>query len=49
MGTFIQAENFSKITPYFKLFLQGTAVTVMLSIFTVIIGCGRVTREGDVG
>ena len=38
MGTFIQAENFSKITPYLKLFLQGTAVTVMLSIFTVIIG-----------
>ena len=38
MGTFIQADNFSKITPYFKLFLQGTAVTVMLSIFTVIIG-----------
>ena len=38
MGTFIQAENFSKITPYFRLFLQGTAVTVMLSVFTVIIG-----------
>ena len=38
MGTFIQADNFSKIAPYFKLFLQGTAVTVMLSLFTVIIG-----------
>ena len=38
MGTFIQADNFSKITPYLKLFLQGTAVTVMLSIFTVVIG-----------
>ena len=38
MGSFIQADNFSKITPYLKLFLQGTAVTVMLSIFTVVIG-----------
>ncbi len=38
MGTFIQAENFSKITPYLKLFLQGTAVTVLLSVFTVVIG-----------
>ena len=28
MGTFIQADNFSKITPYLKLFLQGTEVTV---------------------
>ena len=38
MGTFIQADNFSKITPYLKLFLQGTAITVMLSVFTVVIG-----------
>ena len=38
MGNFIQADNFSKITPYLKLFLQGTAVTVMLSICTVVIG-----------
>ena len=38
MGTFIQADNFSKIAPYFKLFLQGTAVTILLSVFTVIIG-----------
>jgi len=38
MGTLFQAENFSKITPYFRLFLQGTAVTVLLSVFTVVIG-----------
>ena len=38
MGTFIQADNFSKIAPYFKLFLQGMAVTVLLSAFTVAIG-----------
>ena len=38
MGNFIQADNFSKIAPYFKLFLQGTAVTILLSVFTVVIG-----------
>ena len=38
MNHFIQAENFAKITSYLTLFWQGTAVTVMLSICTVIIG-----------
>ncbi len=38
MGTFIQLGNFAKIVPYAKLFEQGLLVTVLLSIFTVVIG-----------
>ncbi len=38
MDSFIKFENFSKLTPYVTLFLQGTVVTVMLSVFTVAIG-----------
>ncbi|MCR5402641.1 MAG: amino acid ABC transporter permease [Butyrivibrio sp.] len=38
MNSFIQLENFSKLTPYTSLFLQGVVVTVMLSICTVAIG-----------
>lgn len=38
MGTFIQLENFSKIADYAGLFKQGLAVTVLLSLFTVVIG-----------
>lgn len=38
MDQFIQIENFSKIVPYAKLFQQGLLVTVLLSVFTVIIG-----------
>ena len=38
MGSFIQIENFPKIAPYMKLFGQGVIVTVMLSVFTVLIG-----------
>ena len=38
MEHFIQAENFAKIAPFRQLFLQGTAVTVLLSVFTVLIG-----------
>ena len=34
----IKAENFIEIASYAKLFLQGTAVTVLLSLFTVAIG-----------
>ena len=35
---FIQAENFAKIAPYTQLFIQGILVTVLLSVFTVLIG-----------
>lgn len=35
---FIQAENFAKIVPYTQLFGQGILVTVLLSVFTVLIG-----------
>ncbi len=38
MDQFIQIENFSKIIPYAKLFQQGLLVTVLLSVFTVVIG-----------
>ncbi len=38
MDQFIQIENFSKIVPYAKLFQQGLLVTVLLSVFTVVIG-----------
>ena len=38
MGSFIQIQNFSKIGAYQSMFLQGTAVTVLLSVFTVAIG-----------
>ena len=38
MGSFIQLDNFSKIVPYAKLFQQGLLVTVLLSVFTVLIG-----------
>ena len=38
MDHFIQLENFPKIAPYAELFWQGTLVTVLLALFTVIIG-----------
>lgn len=38
MDQFIKIENFSKIIPYAKLFQQGLLVTVLLSVFTVVIG-----------
>ena len=38
MGSFIQLSNFPKILPYAQLFRQGVIVTVMLSLFTVVIG-----------
>ncbi len=38
MGNFIQIANFGKITAYKSMFLQGTGVTVLLSICTVLIG-----------
>ena len=38
MDQFIQLENFPKIAPYAELFWQGTLVTVLLALFTVVIG-----------
>ena len=38
MEHFIQLSNFAKITPYAQLFKQGLLVTVLLSLFTVLIG-----------
>lgn len=38
MDQFIKFSNFSKIAPYADLFRQGLLVTVLLSLFTVIIG-----------
>ncbi|MCX4370990.1 MAG: amino acid ABC transporter permease [Dysosmobacter sp.] len=38
MGNFIQLENFSKIAPYADMFKEGLIVTVLLSLFTVVIG-----------
>ncbi|MCI9296996.1 MAG: amino acid ABC transporter permease [Lachnospiraceae bacterium] len=38
MDQFIKLSNFSKIAPYAQLFRQGLAVTVLLSLFTVLIG-----------
>ena len=38
MSDFITAEGFEKTFRYVKLIQQGLAVTVMLALFTVIIG-----------
>ena len=38
MDSFIKISNFAKIAPYMQLFRQGLLVTVMLSVFTVLIG-----------
>ena len=38
MDHFIQLSNFSKIVPYAQMFGQGVVVTVLLSLFTVLIG-----------
>lgn len=38
MDQFIKLSNFSKIAPYAQLFRQGLLVTVLLSLFTVVIG-----------
>lgn len=38
MDQFIKLSNFSKIMPYAQLFKQGILVTVLLSLFTVLIG-----------
>ena len=38
MDQFFKLSNFSKIAPYAQLFRQGLLVTVLLSLFTVVIG-----------
>lgn len=38
MNDFLKAENFAKIGPFAQLFWQGTLVTILLALFTVIIG-----------
>ena len=38
MDHFIQLSNFSKIVPYAQMFGQGVVVTILLSLFTVLIG-----------
>ena len=38
MDSFIKISNFSKIAPYAELFWQGVLVTVLLSLFMVVIG-----------
>ncbi len=38
MDSFIKLSNFPKLLPYAQLFWQGILVTVLLSIFTVVIG-----------
>lgn len=38
MDQFVKWSNFSKIVPYAELFKEGILVTVMLSLFTVMIG-----------
>ena len=38
MDHFIQLSNFSKIVPYAQIFGQGVVVTILLSLFTVLIG-----------
>ena len=44
---FINLENFPQIAPYAELFWQGTLVTVLLALFTVIIGfCLALIRQG---
>ena len=38
MSQFIHVENFPKLLPYLQLFKEGLVVTVLLSLFTVLIG-----------
>ncbi len=38
MENFVKIDNFPKLIPYASLFWQGMVVTVLLSLFTVVIG-----------
>ena len=38
MDQFVRLENFKLIAPYAELFWQGMLVTILLALFTVVIG-----------
>lgn len=38
MGQFFKAENIAKILPYADMFKEGLLVTILLAVFTVVIG-----------
>ena len=38
MDSFVQLSHFAKILPYAEMFGQGLTVTILLSVFTVVIG-----------
>ena len=38
MDSFIKISNFAKIVPYMEMFKNGLTVTVLMSVFTVLIG-----------
>ena len=38
MGQLIQLENFARLKPYAGMFAEGLAITVLLALFTVLIG-----------
>lgn len=38
MGQLIQLENFARLKPYVGMFAEGLAITVLLALFTVVIG-----------
>ena len=38
MGGFIKLSNFSKVAPYMDMFGEGLMVTILMSLFTVMIG-----------
>ena len=38
MGGFIKLSNFSKVLPYMSMFREGLMVTILMSVFTVLIG-----------
>ena len=38
MDSFIKLSNFAKVVPYATMFRDGLVVTILLSVFTVLIG-----------
>ena len=39
MGDLIKLSNFAKLEPYIEMFGIGLVITIMLSVFTVVVGC----------
>ena len=39
MGDLIKLSNFAKLEPYIEMFGIGLVITIMLSLFTVVVGC----------